>query len=154
MNVPSRAPVKRPISRRHYLSSRPPGTAQSEVMSFPPLVNMADLVLSFLSRSQARGGLSTIRLSTIGRKATWGPVEDTAALKACSRCFALASGNPRFLAALAGNFRRIEDPAQGIMGQRWPLSGRGIGLFETVRASSGRAGVSKSGAEGPECCAW
>lgn len=78
MNVPSRAPVRRPISRRHYLSSRPPGIAQPEVMSFLPLVNMADLVLSSLSRLQARGGLSTIRLSTIGRKATWGPVEDTA----------------------------------------------------------------------------
>lgn len=36
INVPSRAPVKRPISRRHYLSSRPPGTAQPKLCHFRP----------------------------------------------------------------------------------------------------------------------
>lgn len=123
-------------------------------MSFPPFVNMADLVLYSLSRLQARGGLSTIRLSTIGRKTTWGPVEDTAALKACSRCSLWRPGTLVSWLLSMVNFRRIEDPAQGIMGQWWRLSSFGIGLFEAVRPSSGRAGVSKSGAEGPESCAW
>lgn len=85
-------------------------------MSFPPLVNMADLGLSCLSRPQARGGVSAITLSTIGRKETWGPEEDTVALKACSRCFSLASRNLVFLGYSRWYFWTDRGPRAGHYG--------------------------------------
>ncbi|CAO2609892.1 hypothetical protein LEMLEM_LOCUS14415 [Lemmus lemmus] len=116
-------------------------------MSFPPLVNMADVVLPSLSRLQARGGVSTIRLSMIGRKETWGPVEDTAALKACSRCFALASGNPRFLAALDdGAVAALASPNQGQKVPRVVLGEVSVSSSFQIRPS---AAMAASGGRGP-----
>lgn len=57
-------------------------------MSFPPLVNMADLILPSLAHPQGRGGVLILTASAIGRKETLSPEEDTEARKACSCCCA------------------------------------------------------------------